>query len=334
MKYSVGYSLIAEQQFNEAISSFKDHIAEIYFSWPGMKSGRASIVYNNEDYQQKVTKLIDDLSRYNNMGIPLTMLFNANCYGGEAISKQLEKSVIETIEFVQDKVACLKAVITASPFIASKIKLHFPNIQIRASVNMRINTTFAMEYLSDRFDFFYVAKELNRDIIALKNIKAWATAHGKQIGILVNSGCLNNCPNQTFHDNLVSHESEIENYDASYYQPVLCRNFIANQKNWHFLISGSNWIRPEDIMEYQEIFQTVKLATRMHSNPFMVIGAYSHGAHYGNILDLMEPGFSGILYPYILDNRKFPKKWSSGGANYKEDSSLLLEKVLTNHQLL
>ena len=327
MKYSVGYSLIALEQFNEAILKFRDNIAEIYFSWPGMGSGRANLINSQKDYQQKVNQLINDISWYAEMGIPLVMLFNANCYGGEAMSLELAESVIETLRFVQKEVTTLSAITTASPFLALKIKQHYPKMQIRASVNMRIRTINAMEYLSDRFDFFYIAKEMNRKIEALKVLQSWAVAHQKQIGILVNSGCLNDCPNQTFHDNLVAHESEIKNFDSSFYQPILCRNLLINQNNWQHLLSNSNWIRPEDMYEYQEMFPTVKLATRLHTNPFMLIGSYSHEVHHGNILDLMEPGFSEIIYPYIIENNKFPKGWSSCSYS-KEDSSLMLIEVL------
>jgi hypothetical protein len=327
MKFSVGYSLIAREHFNEAILTFRDHVAEIYFSWPGMESGRADIVKNEEDNLGKVRVLINDLSVYKEMGIPLVMLFNGNCYGGKAISVELNQKVIDTIEYIQKEVGSLYAVTTASPFIASKVKEHYSELQVRASVNMRINTTFAMEYLSDRFDFFYLAKEVNRNIEKLKELKSWADSRKKQVGILVNSGCLNNCPNQTFHDNLVAHEFEMRNFDPTYFQPVLCRRLLALRENWQYLLSKSNWVRPEDINEYQEMFQIVKLATRMHVNPFVVIGAYSRASHRGNILDLMEPGFSEILFPYIIENKQFPKEWSSG-MHLKENLSSLLEKVL------
>ena len=326
MKYSVGYSLIAVEQFNEAVLKFRNQIADIYFSWPGMESGRANLVNNQEDYRQKVNQLINDISMYSEMGIPLVMLFNANCYGGEAISTELVKKIIDTIRFIQKEVTGLFAVTTTSPFIALKIKEHFPEIQVRASVNMRISTIEAMEYLSDRFDFFYIAKEINRELDALKVLKNWADAHKKQISILVNSGCLNNCPNQTFHDNLVAHEAEIKNNDPSY-QPILCRNILTRQNNWRRLLLNSNWIRPEDLEEYQDMFPVVKLATRMHSNPYIVISAYSRSQHNGNILDLMEPGFSQSIYPYILENRKFPKGWSCS-IHSEEDSVSILTEVI------
>ncbi len=327
MKFSVGYSLIAREQFNEAIDTYRENIAEIYFSWPGMGSGRANILHSQEEYDPKVNTLVGDLSAYARMGIPLVMLFNANCYGDKAVSRELMQEVFETIDHVQTQAGRLQAITTASPFIAKKVKQQYPGIQIRASVNMRINTAFAMDYLSDRFDFFYLAKELNRDIQKLKELKSWAASHDKQVGILVNSGCLNNCPNQTFHDNLVAHEGELNGFDPSYYQPVLCRRLLVDTKNRHYLLSESNWIRPEDIDEYRELFRMVKLATRMHLNPFMVIGAYSRATHRGNTLDLMEPGFSEILYPHMIANNQFPKGWSMNIHSKEESIAILSELV-------
>ena len=40
-------------------------------------------------------------------------------------------------------------------------------------------------------------------------LKAWADANGKSLHFLVNSGCMNYCSGQSFHDNLVAHEAEI-----------------------------------------------------------------------------------------------------------------------------
>ena len=90
--------------------------------------------------------------------------------------------------------------------------------------------------------------------------------------------------------------------------PYVCWRSLKSKENWHMLLQNT-WVRPEDIHNYEGLFDTVKLATRMHGLPAMVIGAYVRGYHVGNTLDLFEPGFGTALAPYIIDNTAFPKDW-------------------------
>ena len=75
------------------------------------------------------------------------------------------------------------------------------------------------------------------------------------------------------------------------------------------MLLENTWVRPEDIHKYEELFDTVKLATRMHSLPGMVIDAYARGRFIGNLLDLFEPGFGVALRPFIINNSAFPDDW-------------------------
>ena len=75
------------------------------------------------------------------------------------------------------------------------------------------------------------------------------------------------------------------------------------------MLLQNTWIRPEDIHHYEDLFDTVKLATRMHSLPGMVIDAYVRRQFFGNTLDLFEPGFGRALAPYIINNGAFPEDW-------------------------
>jgi hypothetical protein len=67
---------------------------------------------------------------------------------------------------------------------------------------------------------------------------------------------------------------------------------------------GAGWIRPEEIHLYEPYFDEIKLATRMHSRPEMIIAAYCRGRFRGNLLDLTEPSFSSLFRGYVLDNTR------------------------------
>lgn len=87
--------------------------------------------------------------------------------------------------------------------------------------------------------------------------------------------------------------------------PHTCWQYLEDEGNWVSLLQNT-WVRPEDIHNYEPYFESVKLATRMHALPALVVDSYVRGKYYGNLLDLFEPGFGPALAPYIIDNTKFP----------------------------
>jgi collagenase-like PrtC family protease len=242
------------------------------------------------------------------MGIRLNLLFNANCYGKDAISKSLERKVMSILEYLKYEQISPCVVTTASPAIAFILKENYPDIDVKASVNMRIGSIEGIEYVSELFDSFCLSKECNRDISRLKEIYSYARSHGKKITLLANSGCLRNCSGQIFHDNMVAHESEIVNQKNIDFLPYVCYRLLRDTKK-HSTVLKNTWIRPEDLYHYEGLCDSMKLATRMHALPAMVIDAYSRQRYSGNLLDLFEPGHGPLLAPYVVDNDRFPSDW-------------------------
>ena len=312
MKYSVGFQLYQgnEEPFSQIVKTYKEHISEVFFAWQDIASGRSAIAtrHGYTDWSCQA-RMEEELRAIKQMGIKLDLLFNGNCYGEYAISEKLSNTVVSVIEYL-DSVDCgVDIITTASLAIAHTVKKYFPKIEVRASVNMRIGSIKGMEYVSDLFDSFHVQREYNRDLEHLKMLKCWADEHEKKLVMLANSGCFTNCSGQVFHDNLVAHEHkicEVKNMDD--FLPYVCWRSLKDKENWHMLLENT-WVRPEDIHHYEGIFDTVKLATRMHSLPGMVIDAYARGRYIGNTLDLFEPGFGRAIAPYIISNLNFPEKW-------------------------
>ena len=312
MKYSVGFQLYEneEEPFSKIVDAYKEYISEVFFAWGDIPTGRSCIAtrhgYTDWTWQRRME---EELIAIKEMGVKLDLLFNANCYGEYAMSEKLSNTVKSLIEYLRGAVGGVDIVTTASPFVAHVIKNSFPDIEVRASVNMRIGTVKGMEYLRDLFDSFHVQRDYNRDLKHLSELKRWADNNGKKLIMLANSGCFSFCSAQSFHDNLVAHESEIcEVSNAGNFLPYVCWESLKHRENWHMLLENT-WVRPEDIHKYEELFDTVKLATRMHSLPGMVIDAYARGRFIGNLLDLFEPGFGVALRPFIINNSAFPDDW-------------------------
>jgi collagenase-like PrtC family protease len=339
MKFAVGFQLYkeGEEPFSHLVESYQEHISEVFFAWQDFPTGRSNVAtfhgYTDWTSQQRTE---EELRKIKNMGIKLDLLFNSNCYGAYSLSEKLANSVVSIIEHLEQTVGGLDIITTTSPAIAHTIKKTFPHIEIRASVNMRIGTIKGMEYLSDLFDSFHVQREYNRDLNYLKMLSSWAKEHGKKLVMLANSGCFYQCSGQIFHDNLVAHESKIcEIKNIHGFTPYVCWNNLKKRENWHMLLENT-WVRPEDIPHYVGVFDTIKLATRMHELPGMVIDAYVRQSYYGNTLDLFEPGFGRALAPYIINHSAFPEDWfkRTSGCNRNCHTcnycKQVLDKVLFN----
>lgn len=320
MKFAVGYfhNDEMERPFLYTLETLGSRIAEIYFPWPGIASGRTA-TWSVED----IENLTDSLAYAKENGIGLDLLFNANCYGDNAISKALETTVIRTVQDIAAQAGGVDTITTTSPAVAHIVKMHFPRIRVRASINMQIRNPESCLPLFDLFDEFYLPKECN---YLPAEIERWKETLGSHpLYMLANSGCMPYCPGQIFHDNMVAHETGIaEKQNMTGWVPYVCWNWYKKHPE---KMTGGTWVRPEDLSAYEKWFPTVKLATRINQHPYRVINAYVQGSFHGNILNLMEPDHSSILQGAWLDNTAFPSDWRQSRWNGTFSAESTYEKV-------
>lgn len=301
MKFSAGYQYrTSGELFSEMIADYREHIAEVYFAFPNFASGRPDGAMNTPDAMEQLGYELEEIHR---MNIKLNLLINGNCYGGEAISEKFYRQIAGVLEKLTRAGLAPEIVTVTTPFAAWAVRKLDPAIEIRASVNMRIDALNAIDYLAESFDSFYLRRDLQRDLETVAVFAEHCRKLNKKLCLLANSGCLHNCPYQTFHDNLVAHDSELrQQKNCAEFMPHLCWQRYGEGKNIADFLRSS-WIRPEDVQKYAPYCHTMKLATRQHSHVRLVLAAYCSGSFDGNVLDLTEPCFSQAFAPQILDNR-------------------------------
>lgn len=307
---AAGYQHFADgAPFAEIVLRHPD-VREVYFPWIGEPSGRPRLGYEEEDDPDELAAALQrDLTRLRAAGVRLDLLLNANCYGELAMSRALEDRIARIVGELDAWDCRPEIVTTASPFVARTVKAAFSDIEVRASVNMRLTTLQAFRYLAPLFDSYYLGRDVQRNLETVRRFSDWCRANGKRLCILANSGCLRNCPWQTFHDNLVAHsDAAMKTENVRDWCPHLCWTLYKDRKNFPEILKAT-WIRPEDLHRYEGLVDVVKLATRQHANPDMVISAYERGTFDGNLLDLFEPGFSPAFFPCFMDNAAFPSDW-------------------------
>lgn len=311
MKFIVGYPIKWNKDFLDMIIHRKDQISEVYFSWGDIPNGRSALSVDEEITPfEAQERQVRDLKLLLEEGIGFNLLFNGNCYGKDSQSRAFFNKIGNLIDYIEREFG-LASVTTSSPLIAKFIRDNFESIDVRASVNMEIGSIEGISYVSNLFDSFYVRREQNRNLSELLRLRKWCDDNGKQMYLLANSGCLNNCSAHIFHDNLVAHETEISAMDNGYQFKGVCWDFLSDKNNFEKWLSRTNFIRPEDIELYENIVPAVKLATRVNSAPTRVLDAYIGKKYRGSVMELLEPNHSGVFYPNYIENANFDKNFAS-----------------------
>lgn len=311
MKFSVGYQLREDNILTDAITESVKSIDEIYFSWENFANGRSrGFMLSNMTKDAATAKRDADFDLFLKNGLKFNLLLNGNCYGKDALAREFFYKVGDAVDFLKDKYR-LSTVTTTSPVIAKFIKTNFPDVTVRASVNMEIGTVEGIDYLAEVFDSFYLKREYNRDFEKIKAIRDFCDKNNKSLYGLANSGCLNYCSAHTFHDNLVSHEDEILKQDNAFNFEGQCYTYLKNSQKRENWLAITNFIRPEDVPLYESLFDGLKLATRVSRSPGRIIRAYATGGFSGPVTDLLEPNHSGLFYPTVIENKNIPNDFAT-----------------------
>ena len=317
-KFAVGHFFGNDNSmFQNVTGRYLDHIQEIFFSWPELKNARG-LRGDPDTLKEKITA---DMLWARSKGLSLDLLINAMCYGEEAFTAAQHARVIGALADMDRRGILPETVTVISPYLAQIIKHDFPKIDIRASVNARVDSIISMEYMAPMFDSYYISRDLQRDLPTLRAFRKWTRDHGKKLCMLVNGSCLRNCPFHFFHETINSHglSRTVPETKRTGIQPSRCINMYMKKQYEEIL--RSSWIRPEDLHCYEDEVDMVKLSTRAVPDPERIIRAYCERSYDGNLLGLLDPVYTFFFRPYILDNKRFPADWAESGIGGKCASS-------------
>lgn len=307
LNFSIGYYQNNKwgDNIRNIVCDYPD-VKEVYFALPGQPSGRKPLGEDRNIIETQ-KELQEDLIWLKERGLDLTLLLNAACYGNKLMSMEYIQEMLEEVSSYILYYG-ITGVTTTSPAIANMLKNAYGDkLHVRASVNMRIGSIDALDYLKDQFDGYYIQRELYRSYDYLLKVKKWAVENNKKLYALVNSGCLAYCPWQNMHDNNIAHSVFYNRLPNGVRIPE-CSYYLGNKQDKTAIIKGT-FIRPEDVSVYKDIFDGFKIATRSHILPRIIIKAYLDGKFNGNLMDLLEPGNSGLFKPMVLSNNAFPSDW-------------------------
>ena len=167
-KLAVGW--FDNMSFRHACEPHLGRIKEVFFAWPGVIASRPMDDWTAKRRAQTVA----DLKWARENGVELDTIFNANCYGDISMSEKLADLVTEKLGEMDANGLFPDHLTTTSPFIAKIVRLRFPSLKIRLSINMDIASPVALGYVEDLSDAFYAGRDARRRLDYVTEMAAWA----------------------------------------------------------------------------------------------------------------------------------------------------------------
>lgn len=306
MKFSIGYNNDIHW-FIRLITQYADHISSVYFSPPkNIWNSLREEQQNESDHEKEIIQIIQ---KCNELGIVSILLFNSFSEGAKtwSIANMLKK-----IAYMKKMSRIwLTAVSIYNALHLPFIKKELPDLTIYSSVNCWVKELEMARYFKELWvDVLTIPEEKNRDFAFMKNIREKL---GLKIQVMLNEGCIRNCPYRNIHCVVSSHGWEFDESWKQFNKDWLIPSyhcvslFIRNPR----LIFRSCFIRPEDVWFYEDKVDYFKIVSRDFTTDKIekVLNAYIGRRYNGNLFDIVDfpihPKGASINY---IDNDRLTQK--------------------------
>ena len=317
--FSVAYNGDFVPYMKEVVEKYHEHIAEVYFPLPAdvLPNARGSNEIMNTKH---IMDLCFCLQKFN---IRPVGLFNSVWTPIEVYSNEYMSYALDRIEELFD--AGMTKLIVNNYYLISTgiIKNSIKGLEITASINSRHDTPDKVlaHVAFNSPTHVYLDRSFNRKLTEFDNVVASLNELGIESSVLVNEGCLYNCPFKTDHDNQISMAS-YGGHDFLNYSARIASNYPKINENlsrlnidsgcgrvyktnpWYLL--KSPFIRPEDLDRYLGGATYAKIAGRNRSTEWIanVVKAYVDRSYDGSIVDLIDVADVDTIAPEPFANKK------------------------------
>jgi len=272
MKFSLPYIDQPKNFWNSFRDKYYENLDEVYFPIEDhiIPSGRP-VQQNSRIY-----------SFLENSDLPKAVLVNPIILPKPL--PEIEDSILNELERLYSHFGVVKVTVT-DPLLCRAIKQNLKYYKVCASTLMRIKSPEQLVYIEDYVDSIALDTSITRNIGAITNIRE---NYKGEIKLIVNEGCLEDCPYRT------QHFFEMGSSDS--YPESLCENLL-NEKPW--LSVKSAWILPQHLHYYNNLYDIIKLAGRV---------------------TLQEPDkYLKVINAYLNKETLIPSEIGCGPAGLKED---------------
>lgn len=179
--------------------------------------------------------------------IKFNYLLNASCINGYEASVKGRKNILNFVEFLLE---CGVTKLTiAVPYLIKIIKEKFPEIKINISSFAYVESLFAVKFYEKLgINSICIGANILKNLSLLKKLKKRTST---ELVVMLNLGCIKNCPLRYYHANISSHSSQINSYIPKHllnYIHYTCKINKKTMPNAEFL-----YIPPSKIIDYINI---------------------------------------------------------------------------------
>ncbi len=256
--------------------SDESEVTRVYMGLPSLGTGRATVVQVDVDTVETVAETCDSHD------VDLEVVMNPLCTA-EVISSRDGFSEFERTLSELDDVGVERLVLSDPLLIQRAVERGF---RVSVSCISEVNTPQRARYYDELgVDEITLDTNVNR---RLDVIEAIASEVSARLRVIVNEGCLPDCPYRPYHFCLFSHATRAGAgvTEDSYY--VRC---VSERVNNPVLLVQQPFVRPEDLDEYRRLgVETFKIAGRANSIRWIkrAVEAYLRREYDGNLLDILD----------------------------------------------
>lgn len=278
-----------------------EKVSEVYVKGDSSNIGTGRIFQYSpsKSYLKKLCKEIHD------RGCEVNIVLNATCFGGEQYTKKWITNTLRYLDHLSSLNVDLLTI--ADPYLIALIHHYGYSFKIVVSVLAFVHTVVGARYFDEmKVDRITLSTNINRDLNLIRKIRKCVKS---DLALIVNEGCLLDCPNRHFCYNYISHlsgnkDSDIHaDYEVYYW---VSDNLIRIKQPYTLLTSP--WIRPENLRDYENVgINIFKISGRNKPLEFLkkALEAY-HSLHFdGNIFDIIDGGC------------RMPDAWSKNPTGYR-----------------
>jgi collagenase-like PrtC family protease len=235
----------------------------------------------------------DYVQSIHDANIKFNYLLNAPCMSNMEYDREVHHELIEHINWLNN--INVDSVTISNPYIMEIVKEQFPGIAVNVSVISHVNSVQRAKLFEELgVDAIALDFNINRDFKLLKKIKSAVKC---KLTILVNDGCLYQCPFRYYHYNIIGHASQTINPLKGFYVDYcIIRCTMKRFRDAVELIKG-RWVRPEDLQLYEELsIDHFKISGRRMSTNWLTntATAYNNRKYDGNLADLLNISQLGV----------------------------------------
>ncbi len=230
------------------------------------------------------------VKKVHDQGIQFNYLMNASCMGNKEFSREGQREIRKTLDWVVTTGA--DTITVGTIYMLQMIKKSYPSLKVRVSAHRFTDSARKARFWEDHGADCIVLNEVafGREFAVLKAIR---DAVKCDLSLIVNNSCRQDCAIAGTHASSLSHGSQVQNGTRKGipldYHMLFCLDYRLREPVNYV---RANWIRPEDLHHYEALgYTNFKIVERNTPTPDLLkrVHAYANRSFDGNFLDLVLP---------------------------------------------